>query len=169
MKDNDTTANKRRGTERENSPEDAPTGTEYRDEEFLRHWYVRKDLSQAEVAEMCGVAQRTICKWLNRNGIRPTDNRGKGDSSHLPAKFRTDRERGRNNAYEFWLHKGNWVRVHRLLAVAEYGYDAVVGKDVHHKNGIGWDNRPSNIEVLDHSEHSSGHASSQVRERGRFA
>jgi len=29
--------------------------------------------------------------------------------------------------------------------VAEYGTEAVAGRDVHHINGIGWDNRPENI------------------------
>jgi hypothetical protein len=47
--------------------------------------------------------------------------------------------------------------VHRLLAVAEFGADAVADKVVHHKNGIPWDNRPDNIELLDRAEHSRHH------------
>lgn len=54
------------------------------------------------------------------------------------------------------VHKG--VLIHRLLAVAEYGYDEVCGNVVHHKNGIKWDNRPSNIEVMTRSDHSKLHA-----------
>jgi len=46
------------------------------------------------------------------------------------------------------------VKIHRLIAVAEYGLDKVVDKDIHHKSNIGWDNRPKNIVPLTHSEHS---------------
>jgi len=53
---------------------------------------------------------------------------------------------------------GKGVLVHRLLAVAEYGYEEVCDNVVHHKNGIKWDNRPSNIEVMGRSEHSKLHA-----------
>jgi len=60
--------------------------------------------------------------------------------------------------YERWRHhyKGERdapVYVHRLLAVSEYGFDAVKNKEVHHKNGIKWDNRPENIELLTVEEH----------------
>lgn len=48
--------------------------------------------------------------------------------------------------------------VHRLLAVAEFGIDAVKGKDVHHKSGHGLDNRHSNLELRDHSDHSRLHS-----------
>lgn len=53
---------------------------------------------------------------------------------------------------------GKGVLVHRLLAVAEYGYDEVCDNVVHHKNGIKWDNRPDNIEVMGRSEHAKLHA-----------
>jgi len=50
------------------------------------------------------------------------------------------------------------VPVHRLLLVAEYGVDAVVGKHVHHKNEIPFDNRIENLELLDPEEHSRHHS-----------
>ena len=55
------------------------------------------------------------------------------------------------------------VSHHRLLAVAEYGFDAVAGNDIHHKNGVPWDNRPANIEPIDPCEHSRIHAKEQTR------
>jgi len=56
-------------------------------------------------------------------------------------------------------YKGERVAIphHRLLAVAKYGISAVEGMDVHHKNGIRWDNRPENIELLTRSEHARIH------------
>jgi hypothetical protein len=50
------------------------------------------------------------------------------------------------------------VKIHRLAAVAWFGYEAVVGKDVHHVSGIPWDNREDNLEPLDPSEHRRRHA-----------
>lgn len=74
------------------------------------------------------------------------------------SKFRTD-----YNGYErasAWNHekRGNDdVYIHRLLAVSMIGIDSVKGKDVHHINGISWDNRPENIEVISKSEHGRIH------------
>lgn len=65
--------------------------------------------------------------------------------------------------YEYWR---SWnpdgeeiMYVHRLVAVAEYGFDAVAGNHVHHKNGIQWDNRPDNIEVKAEKDHLADHVS----------
>jgi hypothetical protein len=58
--------------------------------------------------------------------------------------------------------------VHRLLAIAEYGTDPVAGNHVHHKNGIKWDNRPTNIEPVNHSEHARKHANKRDRSDGKF-
>lgn len=49
------------------------------------------------------------------------------------------------------------VAVHRLASVAWFGLEAVAGNDIHHKNGIPWDNREENVEPLDHAEHTSLH------------
>ena len=53
---------------------------------------------------------------------------------------------------------------HRLLAIVEcYPLDQPIEsvledlaeKDVHHRNGIKWDNRPGNIEPVEHARHAS--------------
>lgn len=56
--------------------------------------------------------------------------------------------------------------MHRLLAVAKYGFGAVKGKDVHHKNGLRWDNRPDNIELIDKQEHGRMHGEEGGRPPG---
>lgn len=49
------------------------------------------------------------------------------------------------------------VMVHRLQAVAEWGFDRVADKVVHHKNGVPWDNRIENLQLMDRGEHSRLH------------
>jgi len=48
------------------------------------------------------------------------------------------------------------VYVHRLVYVREHGFDALNADDeIHHKNAIPWDNRPSNLEALAPAEHAA--------------
>lgn len=69
------------------------------------------------------------------------------------------------------------VRVHTLLAVAEGADPATLfGKNsshvVHHRNGVRWDNRPENIEVMPRGAHTSEHWDDRQAlprdERGRY-
>lgn len=65
--------------------------------------------------------------------------------------------------YEGWYQYGEdgvqkKIYLHRLLAVAEHGLNAVRGSEIHHKNGIPWDNRPSNLKVVSRTEHMKEHA-----------
>jgi hypothetical protein len=55
--------------------------------------------------------------------------------------------------------------VHRLLAVAEYGFEAVLGKEVHHENGVPWDNRPDNISLVDPAEHRQIHNGPRISDQ----
>jgi len=60
-----------------------------------------------------------------------------------------------SNDYMYFrgVRNSDYVPIHRLVAVAEYGFDAVVDKEIHHKNGMPWDNRPENLEPLSKEEH----------------
>lgn len=58
---------------------------------------------------------------------------------------------------------------HRLLAVAKYGFEAVKGMDVHHKNGCKFDNRIENIELLTHEEHTRHHAQQRSQSKKALA
>lgn len=91
------------------------------------------------------------------------------------ARYETKQGRGSGAGYARWRsyeareHRGGrkedvYVPVHRLLAVvACYPEDMAVSeicahladKDVHHRSGVEWDNRPENLAVREHGRHSS--------------
>ena len=146
-------------------------GGKYNDKQWLQQEYIEKERSAIDISEECGVHFDTIYKRLKEHNIpRRTIKEASNLSDKYGFKGRdhpawnestvTYYTHSRDN-YECWSH--NWdntrdsVFVHRLLAVAEYGIDAVNDKHVHHKNGIRWDNRPENIELLSRSEHTKRH------------
>lgn len=47
--------------------------TSYRNKDWLRKKYVTEELSQLEIAELCGVSQSAIYKWMKRHGIEARD------------------------------------------------------------------------------------------------
>lgn len=133
------------------------SGESWRDEETLRELYVEKGLSQSEIGEMLGCAPETVFYHMEKNGIdaRTPEETFARRRANTPAQFSTRQEDG----YEYWHSEDDWVYAHRLLAVAEYGFNAVRGKHVHHKNNIPWDNRTDNIELLSQSRHMEHHNS----------
>lgn len=123
----------------------------YRDADLLEKLYWEEDMSQLDIADELDCSVGTVSEWMNKLNIeaqKPTYER--------PPNFCSP------NGYERWQTRIGGeikhVKVHRLLAVAEFGQDAIKGKDVHHKNRITWDNRPKNIEVKDPKEHKRDHA-----------
>lgn len=106
----------------------------HKDPELLRDLY--EDHDAEEIADQCDCSIVTVQSYLRGFGItQPSDK---------PAYFQT-----RSDGYEYWTVDQHTVYVHRLVAVAEYGIEAVAGGHVHHRNGLRWDNRPENLQPLD--------------------
>ena len=128
--------------------------TRYKDEEILRWLYWDEELSIADIGDIFDVCPNTIRYWMKKLGVerrKPLENRVPQISDDSAGYKR----------FMYWDSRTETRRTifsHRLLAVAEYGIDAVRGMEVHHKNGCKFDNRPDNIELLSSSEHRKLHA-----------
>ena len=125
--------------------------TPWRDKSTLDYYYRQKDLSLRETANVLGCSTTPIREWLQKHGM----------STAVSDKDKPPHYRVGNQGYPRWETKTkdgrHNVSVHRLLAVCEFGFDAVCGKHVHHKNGHRWDNRPENLQLMSDSRHGKHH------------
>jgi len=55
-------------------------------------------------------------------------------------------------------------RHHRLLALMKHTMDELKGKIIHHRNGVPWDNRLENLELMTQSEHATEHSTKYSKE-----
>jgi transcriptional regulator with XRE-family HTH domain len=121
-------------------------------ESQLRRLYHEKELTQSEIAKRYGVSKDTISRRMSDYDIETRSRREVALRQFGVPSLRHD-----DNGYEKFNGERTHVLHHRLLAVADYGYDAVVEHHVHHINEIEWDNRPTNIELMKVGEHASHH------------
>jgi transposase len=123
----------------------------HQNEDVLRELYDEQGLTQKEIADELNVHSNTIRRWMKRHDISTGYSSGE-------ASFSTTKD-----GYEEWQawnperEQPESVQVHRLVAVAQFGFDALRGNQVHHKTGIKWDNRPSNLTLETPSGHTSRH------------
>lgn len=145
----------------------------WKDEELLRELYHGEGLTQSEIADQFGCSDVTVSNWMQNHGVDAKSPEWKiaQEGTDSPFFVNYARFESVDSGHEVWHSRADGratVIVHRLAAVAWLGYDAVVDKDVHHINGIPWDTREENLDVLDPSEHRSYHAKYRKRDCGRF-
>jgi len=137
----------------------------YKDEEWLREQYIEKRKTTYEMADICGVSDPTILRWMDKFGI---ERRGRS-AAQIKHRKEAPSMRTDYDGYErISAHNGNNQRKtvlhHQLLAIADGVEPQTLlgGKyDVHHKNRLRWDNRPDNLEVLTKTEHGKIHGLKQ--------
>jgi len=131
-------------------------------EEELNRLYHEERMTLSEIGDEFGVTKRAVGRWMEKHGIV---RRSYGiDATRTPPSYCVNMQ-GYEISKSCYDCEIQQVRLHRLVAVAEYGFDAVSGNDVHHVNQIPWDNRPDNLEVMSRSEHMSLHRSRQLEQR----
>lgn len=114
-------------------PETAPTveqhmtGTEtpWRDESLLHELYWEEYLSTNQIADRFGCHQRTVWKWMDRFDIPRRSTYEAATNRRLHPVF-TDR--GYVICASNYSGTNDSVGIHRLVMVAEHGFDAVAGK-----------------------------------------
>lgn len=137
----------------------------WRDEELMRELYHDRRMSQREISDHFDneITPGGVGYCLDELDIEKRTRAEAAEArwSKTPLKLTSHFYHG----HEVWRDasgdKEYAVYVHRLLAVAEYGFEAVADMDVHHKNEIPWDNRPSNLELMTKSEHVKHHSAGQ--------
>lgn len=132
---------------------------EYHKKEVLEELYLERRRSSSWIADKYGLDSSYVLELLERHGI---ERRGLSEAFSQARAFNEVPLFVDGRGYKFWQdrtkRKADKLYVHRLLAVSEYGIEAVKERDVHHKNSIQWDNRPNNIEVLTKEEHGKIHS-----------
>lgn len=121
-------------------------------EDKLREMYYGENMSLEEIGDDLGYGAKMVQRRMEYFDIPRRDN----TYSRRPVHFTM------NKGYLTWHPtldgQGHTISVHRLVAVAEYGLDAVIDKVVHHKNRHKIDNRPENLELMTRAEHNREHA-----------
>lgn len=94
----------------------------------------------------------------NRNQHGPENNNWRGGQAKTGAGYTLKRAEGHPRAKK----KGAYVPEHILVLEKEIGRVLMPGEVGHHKNGIRWDNRAENLQIMERGEHSSHHRKEEI-------
>lgn len=140
----------------------------WKDEELLRSLYLDKRLSMNQIRKGWGCSLSTVSTWIRKHGIERRSRSEAANVSHSGYPHIATLGLDSDN-YMRWTPGDHYLSVHRLLAVAEWGTEAVKGMHVHHKNGIRWDNRIENLELVTNADHQRKHLKVEPLDRIRIA
>lgn len=147
---------------------DIPEHAPYLDRDLLEEMYILDRLSTLDIAAILDCSNATVSKYLREHGLK-VRTRSEGQNIHHSGNPHAVALGMDSDNYMRWTPGDDYISVHRLLAVSEWGVEAVKGMQVHHKNGIRWDNRVDNLELLTNSDHQKEHAKFKGLRRLRIA
>lgn len=131
----------------------------YRNPVTLARAY-KKYGSAEKIAEAWGCSDRTIRTWLHEHDEIDVKGRGRPPSYDTddPPNHVLEDDEGYELVESFVPDgEGGYtrkhVKIHVLVAIAEWGIDAVKDNDVHHRTGCKIDNRPDNLVPMDPKRH----------------
>ena len=126
----------------------------YKDKKVLRRLYWDEWLPQSTIAGIFDVDQANISYWMDKVGV-PTRNDRLSNETH--GRYSKKIRENSNGYLVTPAPDSQYLYIHRLVAVSEFGFDEVKDKEVHHKNGCPLDNRPENLEPVTQAEHNKIH------------
>lgn len=154
---------------RDQSDAQQPEG-KHTDRQWLAQQYHGKGRALADIGDECDVSAATVMKWMEKHNIpRRSSTQHKLDE---PADY-TSLERGYTRVSSKLDGEKSHAFVHQLTAIANGADPHKVFSEgdyqCHHVNGVKWDNRPANIELLSRGDHDSLHATERERaDTGEF-
>jgi hypothetical protein len=126
----------------------------WEDKGLINYLYHGEKMSGPEIAEKLGCSVKPVYSRIE--DTRSISEANRIWTWKLPLKIETSQD-----GYERFQTKVHGEEMsfahHRLIAVAKHGFDALSGNVVHHKNGVPWDNRPENLELMKQSRHVREH------------
>lgn len=127
-------------------------------QDTLEELYWENGMSTHDIADEIGESHSTVHRAMEYYNI---PRRSKSEAISLARRdshpYLTMTVNGYVNIETTYQGETDVVKHHRLIAVAECGFEAVSNNVVHHKNNIPWDNRPENLEVMSSTEHKKLH------------
>lgn len=127
----------------------------WQDKETLEAMVDQHGNNATKLADEMGASRSTVSKWLREFGIKTIPH-----PTEQPPSYRTHIS-GHEVVRTKIDQQQHTAFVHRLVAVADGKLtpEEFINseKNVHHKNGVPWDNRPENLEVMTKSEHHKHH------------
>jgi len=147
-------------TRSKSESENLNTPEELLDEQYLTEMYHEERMSLRGIASEIGVHHEHVRYYFEKYDIERRERLHARRHWHHPY-VGSHPDAGHEKIVHVYDGERHNTELHRLLAVAKYGFDAVTEKEVHHRNHIPWDNRYDNIELLTPSEHGAYHGANK--------